>query len=97
METKTLDYLNTKAWYRLLKVTYGFAFLLASLIAVLVMQDEHRQRTISDYRIVCNNEAKTTFFAYEDEGIYLMASDFRNGVESLSAQDISRLQAACGL
>ena len=96
MESKTISYLNGKAWYRLLKVVYVFVFLFVSAGAILIVSDLNGARRVNDYRVVCNYGSRASFLAQKDKGIYLDDVS-TNGLGYLPDSQRVSLQAACGI
>lgn len=74
-----------------------FVFLLTSLVAIAINYDSHKARQVEDYRVVCNYGSKTNFLAREDEGIYLVYYNLRNGLANIPDHVKESLQAACGI
>ena len=64
MEKNTIAYLNTKIWYRFLKIIYVFIFISASVYALRMVIDEYSPYETLDYNkslIICNNGDIYTF------------------------------------
>jgi hypothetical protein len=97
MENKTISYLNSRAWYRLLKVVYVFAFLLVSSGSVAIINELHGTRQIDDYRVVCNYGNRMNFLAHTDKSIYLSDYELRNGLTDIPDYEKESLQTACGI
>lgn len=79
---KTISHLNSKAWYRFLKVIFILVLALSELTAVVGVYESNKPVEVSDYMITCNYGNQKVFFA-QDEGIYLYSSDLSNGLSSL--------------
>ena len=101
MENKTIGHLNSKIWYRLLKVSYAFVFILVSAGAVAVISDNYKTRQLVDYRVACQYGNKASYLAYKDKGIYLSDDDLHpDNTTQLRMPDYGKfedLQVACGI
>jgi hypothetical protein len=94
MENKTISYLNSKAWYRLLKVVYLLVFLFSLIVAIAIINDIYGVKRLKDHRVACNYGSKANFLAYKDKGIYLSDYELENGLGEIPSKKDS-LQTAC--
>jgi len=83
MEKKTLNYLNSKIWYRFLKVLFCLAFLIIlGVYNLFLFSYGTTQVDQNKTTIYCNlrepTETKTPF-SPASIGVYLSSSDFTNG------------------
>lgn len=63
---KTISYLNSKMWYRFVKVSYAISFLVILSFSILLIVDENKPRKILDNdttEIACKYGNKKTFTA----------------------------------
>jgi len=76
---KTIAFLNSKAWYRALKVFYIFLFLIVIIIAnfLIITQVQFFNLDKNKTKIICNwwDNKK---FSPKDEDIYIDNYDFKN-------------------
>ncbi len=98
METKTLAYLNSKVWYRLLKVIFIILILISSGIAIAIAFSEVGSYQ-EDYTVVCNYGNKETFLANKDKGIWNIPShyDYKDSLAKLPEATKKEIKTACGM
>ncbi len=96
MDNKTISHLNTKIWYRFLKVVYSFAIVIISLIAIILIYQEKSQeiKLVDNNKtiILCNYGNKKQFTASQ-AGIYL--TTFETESNFLSNDDRIALEEFC--
>lgn len=81
MENKTIAFLNTKMWYRLIKVVFVFLFLVSVSAATWVIFDNDMYRLDRDKTLIyCNGGDKRVLTANE-AGVYFSNSDFIGGFD----------------
>lgn len=81
MENKTIKHLNTKAWYRLVKVIFILLFAIVLLIAngLIFSETDFKQVSLDKTKITCTYGDKKSFTA-DDINLYsLSADEFPNG------------------
>lgn len=91
----TLESLNTKWWYRLLKVCYVLGFVVVCIVLIAIFFDISSSRKVVDADrtlIVCNYGNKKTLTATE-AGVVLSIADYDTG--QLSDPLRVELRAAC--
>ncbi len=102
MDEKTLSHLNSKAWYRLLKVLFGLMLLIALIIFnILLFANGIGRVNQSLTTIQCNLGSKSKFTA-ESLNLYLTSNDFPSGQFDYkrfflghSDYDINKIMAQC--
>ena len=96
---KTISYLNSKAWYRLIKVVFIGVIVLSILLSVLVIVDSHSPQQVKDYKINCiaDYTNKKTFFAEKDADIYFFPYGTETVYESIRDDQRLRLRDVCGI
>jgi hypothetical protein len=94
---KTISYLNSKAWYRLLKVLYiVIVVLLCILFTSLAFEEVGSYQT--DYTVKCNYGNRSTFLAYKDKDIYISPLiQYDKSLAKLSDYSKVQLQSACDI
>jgi hypothetical protein len=70
---ETISQLNSKIWYRLLKVMYVVMFLLIIISSVWIAFEENKPYQSDEYLISCNEGNRKNFMA-RDEGILFLPS-----------------------
>jgi hypothetical protein len=93
METKTISYLNSRAWYRLIKVFFISFFIIAVVISLITIYFANEPNQGTDYRVTCNYGNKTNFMLGRDKGIYLWDADSTKWTDGERNQIIQ----ACGI
>ncbi len=94
---KTISYLNSKTWYRLLKVIFIFIFLITCLVTVINSFDVVGSYQ-DDYLVVCNMGNKNTFLAYKDKKIYVPSyNDYTDSLAKLPDNIKKDLVSACAI
>lgn len=95
---KTVSELNSKWWYRLVKVAYVAVFAIFALGAVSAITDEFWPTSIViDHEVVCLEGNRSTFQASRDERIDLSSYSSDIGLSTLSNPQRYSLRVACGL
>lgn len=96
-QLNTLADLNSKWWYRLLKVVYAGIFIVMSLLMLVAVYDENEPDTlVVDHKIICTAGNHSTFQASKDKRIDLSGYSSTFGLESLSNAQRYALRIACG-
>lgn len=81
MENKTLSHLNSKVWYRFIKVSYLFFFLIIILITNgLMIDDGIGKLDLDKSMIYCTQKDKRILTATQ-AGVLLSNIDFQNGFD----------------
>ncbi|HRH55289.1 MAG TPA: hypothetical protein PK609_00265 [Candidatus Paceibacterota bacterium] len=89
--------LNSKWWYRLLKVGYIGLFGIMTLVMLIAIYDENEPDSlVVDHRIICTGGNHSTFQASRDKRIDLSGYSSSLGLESLSNAQRYTLRIACG-
>lgn len=92
---KTITELNSKMWYRLLKVIYLIIMFLFIVYAVVIAFSEVGSYQ-TDYTVVCNYGNKSTFLAAKDKEIYISTYyDYSNSLAQLPDNTKVDLREAC--
>lgn len=101
MKENSISYLNSKAWYRALKVLYIFIFVVSVVgVNVFVFEDGIKNVNLDKTVIRCNGGEKKVFSA-KDENIIFYSSDFKNGFnyknyfENYNSYNIEKILKAC--
>jgi hypothetical protein len=94
---KTISELNSKIWYRFLKVIFVLAFIVVSLITVFIVYDSNKSKWVNDYIVTCNFGDKTTFAAWNEKSILLTDYDLRNYISDIPDYKKEAIQKACGI
>ena len=95
---KTISGLNSRSWYRLLKVLYVGVFLVVVLFGLLLIFDSNQLETTVDNArttIECDYPVQHNITA-ADGGVYFMPSDFTDG-EYNNFNKNAEIQDACGM
>lgn len=81
MENKTTSHLNSKAWYRFLKVIYILLFIIILLGYNLIMFSGTELKNLDQEKtlIICNYKDEKVF-SPKEKNIYLSNYDFKNGI-----------------
>lgn len=96
---KTINELNSKWWYRLVKVVFiGFA-LLCMVVSVFIIQDDNRPRQVQDYKVDCIADYTNhkTFIAEKDAGIYIFRYGTDTVYQSLSDDAKQKIRSNCDI
>jgi hypothetical protein len=94
---KTITELNTKIYYRFVKVIFIILMLVVAGISVAVAFSEVGSHQ-DDFNVACNYGNKNTFTAYKDKGIYISTYyDYSTSLADLSESAKKELQTACGI
>lgn len=94
---KTITELNSKIWYRFLKVLFILLVIAVIGIAVAVAFSEVGSYQ-SDFSVKCNYGNKSNFLAYKDKEIYISSyEDYSTSLAKLSSSAKEELQSACGV
>lgn len=76
MEEKTLDTLNNKAWYRLIKVLFIFLYIIIlALVIKLNVDDEKPRQVLDSYNTTISCRGGTTYKAGESGIVFSSESD----------------------
>lgn len=96
---KTITELNSKWWYRLIKVAYLGLALIIVIFATYLTFDSYKPRPVTDYKINClaDYTNKKTFFATKDADLYLYQGSEKTIYASLSDSERSKLRELCDL
>jgi hypothetical protein len=85
MEKKTIESLNSKTWYRLIKVIYVFIFIIIPLLVYSLLSlggDGLKRVDNSKTLIKCSHsEANESFFA-DEIGLSFRPNEFRKSLET---------------
>lgn len=74
----SIKYLNTKVWYRLLKVVFvTLAFLIVGFSWTLIFS-HYGTNAYDDYRMYCEDAGNTNFLAWTEKRILVLSSDLDN-------------------
>ncbi|MBP6926258.1 MAG: hypothetical protein KBB70_00990 [Candidatus Pacebacteria bacterium] len=96
---KTISELNSKWWYRLVKVIFIGCILLAMTIATFIFIDEYSPSQSLDYKISCvadyTNHKET--IAYKDESIFILPLNGQTVYQSLSDNNKQEIRNICGI
>lgn len=95
---KDLRYLNSKWWYRLLKVVFVGMFLLGTIISVIIVVNDNKPYQVKDYKISCIAEYtnKKTLFAEKDAGLYFFPYETETVYQSITDDNRLKLRNICG-
>lgn len=98
-DKKTIGYLNSKVWYRLVKVAFIGLILFAILFSVGIAFDENSPRQVMDYRIDCigENTNRKSFFAEEDASIYIYPYGTQTVYQALSDSAKKAIKERCDI
>lgn len=96
MDNKTLNYLNSKMWYRLIKVIFLGVFVLVEIVSVFAVYDENRTVQTETQVVTCNYGNKNMFVP-QMKGIYISDYDLRNGISSIPDYGKEQIRQACGV
>ncbi len=92
---KTITELNTKIWYRFVKVIFIILMLIIAGISVTVAFSEVGSYQ-DDFIVKCNLGNKTTFTANKDKGIYIPTyNDYSTNLEKLPDWAKEGIHKAC--
>jgi len=96
---KTVTELNSKWWYRLVKVVFIGSTLLLIGGSIFIIQDENRPRQVKDYKIDCIAEYTNmkTFLAEKDANIYIYSFGTTTPYTSLSTDDKKKIRGFCDI
>jgi hypothetical protein len=94
---KTISYLNSKAWYRLMKVIYLFIFAASTVISVVIVYGNNTTNKIDDYLVVCNYGNRISYYARKDKNIYFDEYDLRENKASFANYQNLDIRQACGI
>lgn len=96
---KTKSDLNSKWWYRLIKVVYAGFFLICIITSVAIVIDENHPRQVSDYAVNCvaTYTNHKNYFAQKDLSIYLFPYGSQTVYDSLSKSDKTAIRNACDI
>lgn len=99
MNIKRISDLNSRWWYRLLKVVYIVLILLCLIGAVMVVYDENSPRKVRDYRVDCVAEYtnKHSFLAEKDYNIYIFVYGSDTVYQSLTEDAKQEIRDICGI
>jgi hypothetical protein len=94
---KTLKELNERMWYRLIKLLFLIAFIVACTVAIVAqftMVGNHQ----TDFEITCNYGNRDVFLAYNDKQIYVpFHHDYTDDLTDLPDNIKVEIQNACGI
>lgn len=93
---KTIADLNSKWWYRLVKVIFITVSVLLILLLVIWVGAETEPRGFNAFEVTCNYGNKDKFIAYE-RGIYLIDLDLKNGIASIPGNKNKLIQEECAI
>ena len=93
---KTIADLNSKWWYRLVKVIFITASGLLILLLIIWVGAETEPRGFNSFEVTCNYGNKDKFIAYE-RGIYLIDLDLKNGIASIPDNKKELIQEECAI
>lgn len=92
---KTTTELNNKIWYRLIKVIFIIAIVIASVLAIIINFDSVGNYQ-TDHQVSCNYGNKSTFLAYKDKEIYISSlEEYSRSLANLSDNTKEQLKSAC--
>jgi len=94
---KTINELNEKIWYRLIKVIFAIIFLCVSLFVVIGIYNQYKSRETDDYTVTCNYGNRNEFEAINDKQILITDFDLKNGISSISDYKKELIQKACAI
>lgn len=96
---KTISELNSRWWYRLIKVLFLLLLVLIFLFSFAVVYTTYHVRNVSDYLVTCDYGNKKTFDAYKDAGIQILSFNLDGPATVGSLNDYEReaIQKACGI
>lgn len=92
---KTLEELNNKTWYRLVKVIYVFIFILLTTLTGYIIFNSTSTYKVSDYSVHCLYGNKSTFYAMQDKNILIKEEHYTPGL--LSEIEREKLRDACAI
>ncbi len=95
---KTIQQLNEKWWYRLLKVVFLGVASLGAVISIFLIVDDYKPHQVLDYKISCiaDYTNKKTLFAEKDAGLYFFPYGTETVYQSISDTDKIKLRKVCG-
>lgn len=99
MENKTISYLNSKIWYRFLKVIYIGLILLCVIILTALAMEFYKPHNVQDYRIDCKADYtnKKSFLAEKEAGIYIYKYSNETIYQSLSSETKLKIRNLCDI
>lgn len=98
---KTINYLNSKMWYRLVKVVYLFLFLVIILVANIIIIEQGIGRLNQNKTIIYCLHGDKRVLTAKQAGVYFSNGDFKNGFdykkyfEGYNDYDIKDILTAC--
>lgn len=93
---KTISDLNSKAWYRLLKVLSLIIMLIAGGVAVVISFSDVGSYQ-NDYTVVCNYGNRSMFLAYKDKGMFIPYGDHSESLAKLPEIVKTQLRSECAI
>lgn len=95
----TRNELNSKWWYRLIKVVFIGLTLSCMVISVLLVTDANSPRQVKDYRIDCVADYTNhkTFLAEKDAGIYIFRYGTDTVYQSLTDDIKQKIRKVCDI
>jgi hypothetical protein len=93
---KTISELNSKWWYRLIKIVYILIFVVACGTALVISYSEVGSYQ-NDHTVTCNYGNKSTFLAYKDKRIYVPFEDYSISLANLPENIKKEIQTACAI
>lgn len=101
---KTIEELNEKAWYRLLKVLYTGFFAVVTVIALLGIHESTVPYDIVNQdasTVVCNSGNERTFAFSDISGLYITTYDIKgfgfNKTTTTDSWETDDILSACGI
>lgn len=96
---KTISDLNSKTWYKPVKVIFIILILICAFLFVFFAVEISKPKQVKDYKIECvaDYTNKKSFFAEKDAGIYIFSSGMDNIYQSLSVDDRKKIREACNI
>lgn len=95
----TIQELNNKWWYRLIKVLFiGINFVLIMSVFVFIMSD-NKPHQESDYKLSCiaDYTNKRSFYAEKDLNIYIFAYAGHTAYDDLSDSERQKIRNVCDI
>src|SRR3989339_203326 len=94
---KIVTELNSKIWYRLLKVILIIIITITVAIAIYENFDAVGSYQ-TDYTVTCNYGNKSSFLAYKDKEIYISSyEDYTYSLAKLPDNTKEKLQSVCAM
>lgn len=96
---KTISHLNSKTWYKPVKVIFIIFILIYAVLFVFFAVEISKPKQVKDYKIECVSDYtnKKSFFAEKDAGMYIYQSGTDSIYQSLSIDDRKKIRESCDI